>query len=39
MPTATVKIFLAYGYPKRLRTTQLSNWTGKVADQSSGVAQ
>ena len=39
MPTAKVKTFLAYGYPKRLRTAQLSNWTGKAADPSCGVAQ
>lgn len=30
MPTATLKMFLAYGDPKRLRTVELSNWTGKV---------
>lgn len=30
MPTATIKIFLAYGDPKRLRTAELSNWTGKA---------
>lgn len=30
MPTATLKIFLAYGDPKRLRTAELSNWTGKA---------
>jgi len=29
MPTATIKIFLAHGDPKRLRTAELSNWTGK----------
>ncbi|MDA0790732.1 MAG: GIY-YIG nuclease family protein, partial [Proteobacteria bacterium] len=28
--TATLKIFLAYGDPKRLRTAELSNWTGKA---------
>jgi Domain of unknown function (DUF4357) len=30
MQTATLKIFLAYGDPKRLRTAELSNWTGKA---------
>ena len=30
MSTATLKIFLAFGYPKRLRTAELSNWTGKA---------
>lgn len=30
MATATLKIFLAYGDPKRLRTAELSNWTGKA---------
>ncbi|MBU2865142.1 GIY-YIG nuclease family protein [Reinekea forsetii] len=30
MPTATLKIFLVYGDPKRLRTAELSNWTGKA---------
>jgi len=30
MPTATLKIFLAFGDPKRLRTAELSNWTGKA---------
>ncbi len=30
MPTATIKIFLAHGDPKRLRTAELSNWTGKA---------
>ena len=29
MPTATIKIFLAHGDPKRLRTAELSNWSGK----------
>jgi len=28
--TATLKIFLAYGDPKRLRTAELSNWIGKA---------
>jgi hypothetical protein len=30
MPTATLKMFLSYGDPKRLRTVELSNWTGKA---------
>ncbi len=30
MPSATIKIFLVYGDPKRLRTAELSNWTGKA---------
>lgn len=30
MPTATIKIFLAHGDPKRLRTAEISNWTGKA---------
>ena len=30
MATATIKLFLAYGDPKRLRTAELSNWTGKA---------
>jgi hypothetical protein len=30
MASATIKIFLAYGDPKRLRTAELSNWTGKA---------
>jgi hypothetical protein len=30
MPTATIKLFLVYGDPKRLRTAELSNWTGKA---------
>lgn len=29
MPSATIKIFLVHGDPKRLRTAELSNWTGK----------
>jgi len=28
--TATLKIFLPYGDPKRLRTAELSGWTGKA---------
>ena len=30
MPTATLKIFLAFADPKRLRTAELSGWTGKA---------
>jgi hypothetical protein len=30
MATATIKIFLAFGDPKRLRTAEMSNWTGKA---------
>ncbi len=30
MPTATIKIFLVHGDPKRLRTAEISNWTGKA---------
>ena len=30
MPAATLKIFLAFGDPKRLRTAELSNWIGKA---------
>jgi hypothetical protein len=30
MPTATLKMFLAFGDPKRLRIAELSNWTGKA---------
>lgn len=30
MATATIKIFLAFADPKRLRTAELSNWTGKA---------
>ncbi len=30
MPGATIKIFLIYGDPKRLRTAALSNWNGKA---------
>ena len=30
MPSATIKIFLVNGDPKRLRTAELSNWTGKA---------
>jgi hypothetical protein len=30
MATATIKMFLAHGDSKRLRTAELSNWTGKA---------
>ena len=30
MPSATIKIFFVHGDPKRLRTAELSNWTGKA---------
>jgi Domain of unknown function (DUF4357) len=30
MPSATIKIFLPHGDPKRLRTAEISNWTGKA---------
>lgn len=30
MPSATIRIFLVHGDPKRLRTAELSNWTGKA---------
>ncbi len=30
MASATIKIFLVNGNPKRLRTAELSNWTGKA---------
>lgn len=30
MASATIKIFLVQGDPKRLRTAELSNWTGKA---------
>ncbi len=30
MATATIKIFLVHGDPKRLRTAEVSNWTGKA---------
>lgn len=30
MATATIKLFLVHGDPKRLRTGELSNWTGKA---------
>lgn len=30
MPSTTIKLFLVHGDPKRLRTAELSNWTGKA---------
>lgn len=30
MSSATIKMFLVHGDPKRLRTAELSNWTGKA---------
>jgi len=30
MATATIKLFLVHGDPKRLRTAELSNWSGKA---------
>lgn len=30
MPSATIKLFLIYGDPRRLRTAELSNWSGKA---------
>ncbi len=30
MGTATIKVFLAHGDAKRLRTAEISNWTGKA---------
>ncbi len=30
MASATIRIFLVHGDPKRLRTAELSNWTGKA---------
>jgi hypothetical protein len=30
MTTATIKLFLVHGDPKRLRTAELSNWSGKA---------
>jgi hypothetical protein len=30
MPSATIQIFLVHGDPKRLRTAEISNWTGKA---------
>ncbi|MBN1998378.1 GIY-YIG nuclease family protein [candidate division KSB1 bacterium] len=30
MSTATIKIFFVHGDPKRLRTAEISNWTGKA---------
>jgi hypothetical protein len=30
MPSVTIKLFLVHGDAKRLRTAELSNWTGKA---------
>lgn len=30
MPTASIKVFLTHGDPKRLRTSEISNWNGKA---------
>jgi hypothetical protein len=30
MPSATITLFLVHGDAKRLRTAELSNWTGKA---------
>jgi hypothetical protein len=30
MPSATIRLFLPHGDPKRLRTAEISNWTGKA---------
>lgn len=30
MPSATIRLFLVHGDPKRLRTAEISNWTGKA---------
>jgi hypothetical protein len=30
MPSATIKLFLVHGNPQRLRTGELSNWSGKA---------
>lgn len=30
MPSVTIKIYLPYGDPKRLRTGEISNWSGKA---------
>ena len=30
MPSATIKLFLVHGDPSRLRTAEISNWTGKA---------
>ena len=38
MPSATIKLFLVSGEPKRLRTAELSNWTGKaIAGPRAGL--
>jgi len=30
MPGGTIKIFMVHGDPKRLRTAELLNWSGKA---------
>ena len=30
MPSATIELFLPHGDPKRLRTAEISNWSGKA---------
>ena len=30
MPSATIKVYLPHGDPKRLRTGEISNWSGKA---------
>lgn len=30
MPSATIRLFLRHGDPKRLRTAEISNWSGKA---------
>src|SRR5437867_10537035 len=30
MPSATLKLFLPHGDPKRIRTAEISNWSGKA---------
>ena len=30
MASATIKLFLPHGDPKRLRTAEISNWSGKA---------
>lgn len=29
-PSATIKLFLPLGDPKRVRTAEISNWSGKA---------
>jgi hypothetical protein len=30
MPSATIELFLVHGGPRRLRTAELSTWTGQA---------